>query len=72
MDERPGDTARRVLNALADLSPAAEQRSSNLTIPMEWFRWLPATAVRLLLPRWIPGQFDSQRSTATEQWLAPA
>jgi hypothetical protein len=71
MDERPGDTARRVLNALADLSPAAEQRSSNLSIPTEWFRWLPATAVRLLLPRWVPGEFDTQRSTATEQWLGP-
>ena len=71
MDERPGDTARRVLDALADLSPAGEQRSSNLTVPTEWFRWLPAAAVRLLLPRWVPGEFDVQRRTATEQWLGP-
>ncbi len=42
-----------MLAALADLSPAAEQRSSTLTIPTEWFRWLPAAAVRLFLPRWV-------------------
>ena len=71
MDERPGDTARRVLAALADLSPAGEQRSSTLTIPTEGFRGRPAAAVRLLLPRWVPGEFDVQRRTATEQWLGP-
>ena len=71
MDERPGDTARRVLDSLADLSPAGEQRSSTLTIPTEWFRWLPAQAVRLFLPRWVPGEFDVRRHTATEQRLGP-
>jgi len=49
MDERPGATARRVLHALADLSPAAEQRSTALVVPTEWFRWLPATATRLFV-----------------------
>jgi hypothetical protein len=44
MDERPGATARRVLHALADLSPAAEQRATALAVPTEWFRWLPGAA----------------------------
>lgn len=40
-------TAREVLLALADLTPSAEQRSSGLTIPTEWFRWLPLQSVIL-------------------------
>ena len=50
MDERPATTARRVLHALADLSPAAEQRTPALAVPTEWFRWLPLSAVGLLQP----------------------
>jgi len=46
--ERP--TARAVLLALADLTPAAEERTSDLTVPTEWFRWLPLSGVRLFLP----------------------
>jgi hypothetical protein len=70
MDRRPGETTRRVLDALADLSPASEQRSSTLSIPTEWFRWLPAKVVRLFLPAWGPGQYDIQMRTATEQRLS--
>lgn len=51
MDARAtSDRARRVLRALADLSPSAEQQASSLTIPTEWFRWLTAEAVNLFLP----------------------
>ena len=42
--------ASAVLGALADLSPAAEQRNSSLVIPIEWFRWLPLMSLRLFLP----------------------
>ncbi|MBW3546572.1 MAG: ATP-binding protein [Actinobacteria bacterium] len=40
-------TAREVLLALADLTPSAEQRSTGLAIPTEWFRWLPVQSVLL-------------------------
>lgn len=40
----------RVLHALSDLAPSAEQRSSSRVIPTEWFQWLPLDAVRLFLP----------------------
>ena len=66
MDGRPGETARRVLDALADLSPAAEQRTNALAIPTEWFRWLPVTAVRVLLPPYIPGDSSFQRRLPTD------
>lgn len=69
MDQAPADTARRVLDALADLSPAAEQRSSGLTIPTEWFRWLPAQAVRLFSPMAVLSEYAIQRRTAVEQRL---
>ncbi|MDQ3643138.1 MAG: hypothetical protein M3450_17155, partial [Actinomycetota bacterium] len=69
MDRRPGETARRVLDALADLSPAAEQRPSTLTIPTEWFRWLPAQAVRLFTPTAVFSEYAIQRRTAVEQRL---
>src|SRR5687768_12733018 len=39
--------ARQVLHALADLAPAAGQRSTRLSIPTEWFRWLGAEAASL-------------------------
>ena len=39
-----------VFGVLADLSPSAQQRSASLTIPLPWFRWLPARGVRLFLP----------------------
>lgn len=69
MDQRPGETARRVLDSLADLSPAAEQRLSTLTIPTEWFRWLPAQAVRLFTPTAVLSEYAFQRRTAVEQRL---
>ena len=69
MDQRPGETARRVLAALADLSPAAEQRTSPLTIPTEWFRWLPARSVRLFLPTAVLGEYAAERR---DQRLASA
>lgn len=42
--------ASSVLGVLADLSPSAQARSSGLTVPLDWFRWLPATGVRLFRP----------------------
>ena len=39
-----------MLSALADLAPSAEQRAAGLTVPTEWFQWLPASAVRLFSP----------------------
>ncbi len=47
MSEGSQVQASAVLGVLADLSPSAQQRSSGLTIPLDWFRWLPANAVRL-------------------------
>src|SRR5687768_15748835 len=41
------EPVRRVLRALADLSPAAEAGTPSLTVPTEWFHWLPMYAVRL-------------------------
>ena len=36
-----------MLRVLADLAPANETRQRGLTIPTDWFRWLPASAVSL-------------------------
>jgi hypothetical protein len=47
VDEATTVGAREVLLALADLSPSAEQRAAGLTIPTQWFRWLPARSVML-------------------------
>ena len=41
-------TASAVLRTLAALSPVAEQHSTGRTVPLDWFRWLPASAVRVL------------------------
>jgi hypothetical protein len=38
-------TASEVLDALADLAPSGEQRAGGLTVPTEWFRWLPVGGV---------------------------
>ncbi|HEX3424812.1 MAG TPA: AAA domain-containing protein [Acidimicrobiales bacterium] len=46
MAEGPQPTAEAVLAVLAALSPAAEAQSGKRTIPLDWFRWLPADAVR--------------------------
>jgi hypothetical protein len=44
-------TASEVLRALAALSPAAsEQRSIGWNVPLDWFRWLPVSTVRLFAP----------------------
>ncbi len=50
MADGVGSQAASVLQVLADLSPSAQQRSSALTIPLDWFRWLPASGVRLFPP----------------------
>jgi hypothetical protein len=47
MAEGPRSQASSVLGVLADLSPSAQQRSAALTVPLDWFRWLPLQAVRL-------------------------
>jgi hypothetical protein len=44
------DEMRAVLQVLADLGPSAEQREAGLAIPLEWFRWLPADASRMVQP----------------------
>lgn len=36
-----------ILNVLADVSPSGQSRSSALTVPLDWFQWLPALSVRL-------------------------
>lgn len=41
---------RAVLLALADLAPTSEhQRGPGLTVPLDWFRWLPAAAANILV-----------------------
>lgn len=57
MSARSPVDASSVLDVLADLSPSAQQRSSGLTVPLDWFRWLPINGVRLLLSRQGPA-FD--------------
>ena len=48
--------AKAVLNVMADLSPSpAQQPAAALTIHLEWFRWLPADAVRLFPPEKLLG-----------------
>lgn len=43
--------AKAVLGVMADLSPSpAQQPAAAHAIPLEWFRWLPAEAVRLFPP----------------------
>src|SRR3954453_12586869 len=42
--------ARGVLRALADLAPSSDQSQGGRMIPLDWFRWLPAGAVRLFGP----------------------
>jgi hypothetical protein len=44
----PHQRAAAVLRALADMAPANEPKATGRTIPLEWFRWLPASAVRML------------------------
>lgn len=48
MVEAWGDRASAVLRALADLSPTGEQSAGGLTIPTDWFQWLPAWSARVL------------------------
>lgn len=47
MDRAQALQASAVLRALADLAPSAEHHPTGLSIPTEWFRWLPAKAARL-------------------------
>jgi hypothetical protein len=43
------DGVRAALRVLADLAPSGEQRAGGLSIPTEWFRWLPVSVAPLLL-----------------------
>ena len=60
--QRPGELvsaadnrrALRVVRALADLSPAEEQRRLAKTIPLDWFHWLPLTAAAFFRPEGEP------------------
>ncbi|HEX4979337.1 MAG TPA: AAA domain-containing protein, partial [Acidimicrobiales bacterium] len=51
MAETPGRAnvplASRALLALADLAPTSEAQQKSLSIPTEWFTWLPARSVDL-------------------------
>ena len=47
----PDEQVRRTLHVLADLSPSGEDRPAGLTIPTEWFRWLPVSSAWVLAPR---------------------
>ena len=44
-----GSARARCCASLADLAPANETRQRGLTIPTDWFRWLPANAVSLFM-----------------------
>jgi hypothetical protein len=50
MDRVADERARRVLTALAGLSPSEQHQESRLSIPTEWFTWLSAESVRLFAP----------------------
>ena len=54
--------ASSVLRVVADLSPSAQQRSAALTVPLDWFRWLPASAVSLFTP--APGDVANTTAAA--------
>lgn len=59
-----GPDTRIVLSVLADLAPSAEQRSAPLTVPTEWFKWLPLSALTLVDPS--AGTFGPGVHTAAE------
>lgn len=53
-DRVPAEEAARaaaILRALADLTPSSEAAARGLTIPLEWFRWLPLRDLELFVPR---------------------
>jgi len=50
MDGGSRSKASAVLGVLADLSPSAQQHSSALVVPLDWFSWVPALGVRLFQP----------------------
>lgn len=47
VEDHDAARAAAVVQALAALSPSSEPRPTSLTIPLKWFRWLPAFAVGL-------------------------
>ncbi|MGH9124581.1 MAG: DEAD/DEAH box helicase [Acidimicrobiales bacterium] len=47
MDLDAPATMRAVLLALADLAPTGAERTPALSVPTDWFRWLPISALRL-------------------------
>jgi hypothetical protein len=61
--------ARAVLAALADLAPAGEEPETTASIPLDWFRWLPASAAGLFRPpaaepQTLPAGVDVDRAFA--------
>src|SRR3954447_14990235 len=47
VDDGARATAASILSFLADLAPHRREGARGSSIPLEWFRWLPADAVRL-------------------------
>lgn len=45
------ETTSAVLGVLAALSSSGQHESGALVVPLDWFRWLPASGVRLFLPK---------------------
>lgn len=50
MTDGPASQVQKILGVLADVSPSAQQRATGLTVPLDWFRWLPARGVALFRP----------------------
>ena len=52
--ETAAERARTVLRVISKLSPSVQQSGKGDTIPLDWFRWLPAKASSLIQPRIFP------------------
>ena len=70
MSEPWAEQAGRVLRVLADLSPTGEQSAGGLTIPTDWFRWLPAPPLACSAPRRMRSRRPSRRCTSSRRRVA--
>jgi hypothetical protein len=64
MEDR-AERARTVLHVIAALSPSERKPGQDDTIPLDWFRWLPAAAARLLAPMALGGAAAKAPELAT-------
>jgi hypothetical protein len=70
MSAAGGDGVEAVLRVLADLSPSGRERATRLSVPTEWFRWLPAHATRLFAPTLLPATTLGQQPDVLSWALA--